>query len=85
MAHPLAKTGINHQQAPMPVLRAASFFKMYTPANWQTIRDNKLEAHFLYLHTPELPGNFNLYTLLYGPSSFAQHTAQPDHALSQAD
>jgi hypothetical protein len=85
MAHPLAKTGINHQQAPMPVLRAASFFKMYTTATWQTIRDNKLEAHFLYLHTPELPGNFNLYTLLYGPSGFAQHTAQPSRASSQAD
>lgn len=72
-AHPLAKTDVDHSKALMPVLHTASFFKMYTPQSWAEIRQNKLDAHFLYLRAPELAGNFNLFDVLYGPKWFEQH------------
>lgn len=72
-AHPLVKTGIPHESALMPILHSAGFFRMYTATTWAKIRRNKLEAHFLYLRTPELPGNFNLYDILYGPRPFEEH------------
>ena len=65
-AHPLVKTDIDHSKALMPVLHSASFYKMYSPQSWAVIRQNKLDAHFLYLRTPELAGNFNLLDVLYG-------------------
>jgi hypothetical protein len=72
-AHPLAKTDVDHSKALMPVLHSASFYKMYSPQSWAVIRQKKLDAHFLYLLTPELAGNFNLYDVLYGPRLFEQH------------
>jgi hypothetical protein len=72
-AHPLVKTDVDHSKALMPVLHSASFFKMYTPQNWALIRQNKLDAHFLYLRAPELAGNFNLFDVLYGPNWFEHH------------
>lgn len=72
-AHPLVKTDVDHSKALMPVLHSASFFKMYTPQSWAVIRQNKLDAHFLYLRSPELAGNFNLFDVLYGPKLFEQH------------
>ncbi len=69
-AHPLVKTGVDHQHARMPLLHSASFFKMYSSQSWTSIRKNKLDAHFLYLRVPELKGNFNLFEVLYGPRSF---------------
>jgi len=72
-AHPLIKTDVDHSKALMPVLHSASFFKMYTPQSWAAIRQNKLDAHFLYLRAPELAGNFNLLDVLYGPNWFEQH------------
>ena len=72
-AHPLVKTDIDHSKALMPVLHSASFFNMYTPQNWAAIRQSKLDAHFLYLRSPELACNFNLLDVLYGPKLFEQH------------
>jgi hypothetical protein len=72
-AHPLAKTDVDHSKALMPVLHSASFYKMYSPQSWAVIRQKKLDAHFLYLLTPELAGNFNLYDVLYGTRLFEQH------------
>ena len=72
-AHPLVKTDIDHSKALMPVLHSASFFKMYTPQSWTSIRQSRLDAHFLYLRAPELAGNFNLLDMLYGPKLFEQH------------
>jgi hypothetical protein len=75
-AHPLVKTDVDHSKAPMPVLHSASFFKMYTPQSWVLIRQNKLDAHFLYLRAPELAGNFNLFDVLYGPNWFEHHVGR---------
>lgn len=75
-AHPLVKTDVDHSKALMPVLHSASFFKMYTPQSWALIRQNKLHAHFLYLRTPELAGNFNLLDVLYGPNWFEHHVGR---------
>ncbi len=75
-AHPLVKTDVDHSKALMPVLHSASFFKMYTPQSWAVIRQNKLHAHFLYLRTPELAGNFNLFDVLYGPNWFEHHVGR---------
>ena len=72
-AHPLAKTDVDYSKALMPALNSASFFKMYTPQSWALIRQNKLDAHFLYLRAPELAGNFNLFDVLYGPKLFERH------------
>lgn len=73
-AHPLVKTGVAYANAPMPILHAAGFFRMYTPATWKSIRKDKLQAHFLYLLTPEKAGNFHLYDVLYGPKRFEDQT-----------
>ena len=72
-AHPLVKTDVDYSKALMPLLHSASFFKMYTPESWALIRQNKLDAHFLYLRAPELAGNFNLFDVLYGPNWFEHH------------
>jgi hypothetical protein len=72
-AHPLVKTDIDHSKALMPLLHSASFFKMYTPQSWTSIRQSRLDAHFLYLRAPELAGNFNLLDVLYGSKLFEQH------------
>lgn len=73
LAHPLVQTDVDHSKALMPVLHSASFFKMYTPQSWAVIRENKLNAHFLYLRAPELAGNFNLFDVLYGPKLLEEH------------
>ncbi|MEX8493597.1 hypothetical protein [Sphaerotilus sp.] len=75
--HPLASTGAA-AAAPsaMPVQLAARFFQMYEPRRWAVIRRDKVQVHFLYLMTPDRAGNFDLYTLLYGPQPFESHLAQ---------
>jgi len=75
-AHPLTKTGVPHEEAPMPVKLAASFMKMYTPAKWKNLRKDKLQTHFLYLQTPECVGNFHVFDVLYGPKPFAHLIGQ---------
>ncbi len=75
MSHPLALTGMEAGRKDRPVRRNAKFFQMYSAARWAQIRRDKLRTHFLYLMTPERPGNFNLYPLLYGPAPFEQALA----------
>jgi hypothetical protein len=75
-AHPLVKTDVEYAKALMPALHSASFFKMYTSQSWAVIRQNKLDAHFLYLRAPELAGNFNLFDVLYGPNWFEHHVGR---------
>jgi len=79
--HPLAHTG---EAAPagsvLPVRLAARFFQMYEPRRWAVIRRDKVQAHFLYLMAPDRAGNFDLYTLLYGPVPFETHLEQARHA-----
>ncbi len=75
-AHPLVKTNVDHSKALMPVLHSASFFKMSSPQSWAAIRQNKLDAHFLYLRAPELAGNFNLFDVLYGSNWFEHHVGR---------
>ena len=79
--HPLASTGTAvPTTSAMPVRLAARFFQMYAPGRWAAIRRDKVRAHFLYLMTPDRAGNFNLYTLLYGPQPFETHLEQARHA-----
>jgi hypothetical protein len=70
--HPLAGTGLAEARAPRPRRLAARFFQMYTASSWARIRRNKLQTHFLYLMTPEQPGNFNLYDWLFGAMPLAE-------------
>jgi len=81
-AAPLANTGAAPASggAQMPVQLAARFFQMYAPRRWAAIRRDKVRAHFLYLMTPDRAGNFDLYTLLYGPQPFEAHLEQARHA-----
>lgn len=73
-AAPLANTGMpDAGGAQMPVRLAARFFQMYEPRHWAAIRRDKMKTHFLYLMTPDRAGNFDLYTLLYGPQPFETH------------
>jgi hypothetical protein len=79
--HPLANTGTAvPATSAMPVRLAARFFQMYEPRRWAAIRRDKVQAHFLYLMTPDRAGNFDLYTLLYGPQPFEAHLEQARHA-----
>lgn len=71
--HPLAPAA---PAGPMPVPLAARFFQMYEARRWAAIRRDKMQAHFLYLMTPDRAGNFDLYTLLYGPQPFESHLEQ---------
>ncbi|MDM7942114.1 MAG: hypothetical protein QUV35_05745 [Hydrogenophaga sp.] len=73
--HPLARSGTPHEGLPLPVLHNAKFFQMYEPARWARIRADKLQTHFLYLMTPDKPGNFHLCDVLYGPRGLQQHMA----------
>ena len=45
---------------------------MYEPARWAHIRRDKLTTHFLYLMTPDKPGNFQPLDVLYGPRTLAE-------------
>lgn len=72
---PLAGTELAPQAGPLPRQRAASFFQMYDPLHWAAIRRDKLQAHFLYLMTPDRAGNFDLFAMLYGPRPFEQQFA----------
>jgi hypothetical protein len=74
---PLAGTDLAEQAGPLPRRRAASFFQMYHPRHWAAIRRDKLQAHFLYLMTPDRPGNFDLFSMLYGPRPFEQQLLDP--------
>ncbi len=71
--HPLALSGVPHADLPLPVRHNARFFQMYEPARWAAIRSNKLHAHFLYLMTPDKPGNFHLCDLFYGTRPLEAH------------
>ena len=73
---PLAGTELAEQAGPLPRRRAASFFQMYDPLHWAAIRRDKLQAHFLYLMTPDRPGNFDLFAMLYGPRRFEQQLVE---------
>jgi hypothetical protein len=70
--HPLNDTGIPYKNAANPTIHAARFFKMYTPEHWKAAKASPLDAHFLYFKTPDLPGNFHLPTVLFGPLPFEQ-------------
>jgi hypothetical protein len=65
--HPLAGSNLPHRDARWPLLHTARFMHMYEPGAWGRIRSNKLHAHFLYLHTPQKPGNFSPFDVFYGP------------------
>lgn len=78
--HPLAGTGVIAPTHAQPATTAAQFFRMYEPANWAQIKHNKLRAHFLYLMTPDKPGNFHFHHVLYGPRPFATHLPPVAHA-----
>lgn len=79
-AHPLVKTGVKHSSAPNPLLYPAKFFQMYEDSHWQQIKKDKLLTHFLYLMTPDRPGNFHLMDVLYGPRPFAHQWSPALHA-----
>ncbi|MFN3738825.1 hypothetical protein [Hydrogenophaga sp.] len=70
--HPLAGSGVPHRGAPQPLRHNAKFFQMYEPARWAHIRRDKLTTHFLYLMTPDKPGNFQPLDVLYGPRTLAE-------------
>lgn len=72
-AHPLARTGVDADALPNPARLSARFFPMYRPETWAAIRRDKLRAHFLYMMTPDRPGNFDLFDTLYGPHPFEHH------------
>ena len=71
--HPLVGSGVPHIDARWPRLHTARFMHMYEPAEWARIRANKLQAHFLYLLTPQKAGNFSPFDVLYGPRSLPEH------------
>ncbi len=66
LSSPLGERGKQNAVNGKPVLRAARFFRMYTPQTWQTLRHDKLQLHFLYLAMPEIDCDFNLYRLICG-------------------
>ncbi len=75
--HPLAGSGVPHADARWPLLHTARFMHMYEPAAWARIRADKLQAHFLYLHTPQKRGNFSPYDVFYGPQGLQAHAGIP--------
>ena len=70
--HPLAGSGLAHRDARSPRLHTARFMHMYQPSDWSRIRSDKLRAHFLYLLTPQKPGNFSPFDVFYGPRTLQQ-------------
>ena len=67
LSSPMGKAG-EQCIAGKPALRAARFFRMYEPQQWKRMRRNKLELHFLYLKTPDIDRDFNLYRLICSAS-----------------
>jgi hypothetical protein len=67
LSSPMGKAG-EQSIAGKPALRAARFFRMYEPQRWKRMRRNKLELHFLYLKTPDIDRDFNLYRLICSAS-----------------
>lgn len=66
LSSPLGEVGNQNARPGKPVLRTARFFRMYAPQTWKTLRNDKLQLHFLYLAAPEIDCDFNLYRLICG-------------------
>ncbi len=64
LSSPMGETSQKKRMADKPVLRVARFFRMYAPEKWKRMRRNKLHLHFLYLMTPDIDHDFNLYRLI---------------------
>lgn len=74
--HPLDGTGMLPQAQPGPHRVLAGFYRMYAPERWRSIRQNKLHTHFLYLMTPDKPGNYAFAPWCYGAMPWAQRMEQ---------
>jgi hypothetical protein len=79
LSYPLGKTRERQPITGNPNLVAARFFRMYEPQEWKRIRRNKLRLHFLYLMTPEIDCDFNLYRLMYSENALEAHLKSATH------
>lgn len=72
---PLAGTAQHPPAMRWPVPHAARFMHMYDAASWRRVRADKLQAHFLYLATPQKRGNFSPLDVMYGPRTLPRQMA----------
>ncbi len=79
LSSPMGEAG-KQAAAGKPVLHVARFFRMYEPQRWKRMRRNKLELHFLYLRTPDIDRDFNLYRLICSATPFDVPPPRASHA-----
>lgn len=63
---PIKSSGINREKDCGPVLMSPRFFKLFKKENYKKIKKEKYKAHFLYLYSTELSGNYDYFDMTAG-------------------
>jgi len=66
MVDPIVSSGIKREKDCGPILLSTRFFKLFTKENYKKIKKEKYKAHFLYLMSTELPGNYDYFDITAG-------------------
>ena len=63
---PIKSSGINRRKDCGPVLMSPRFFKLFKKENYKKIKKEKYKAHFLYLYSTDLAGNYDYFDITAG-------------------
>lgn len=63
---PIKSSGINREKDCGPVSMSPRFFKLFKKENYKKIKKQKYKAHFLYLYSTELSGNYDYFDMTAG-------------------
>ena len=66
MVDPIVSSGIKREKDCGPILLSTRFFKLFTKENYKKIKKEKYKAHFLYLMSTELAGNYDYFDITAG-------------------
>lgn len=63
---PIKSSGINREKDCGPILMSPRFFKLFKKENYKKIKKEKYKAHFLYLYSTDLAGNYDYFDITAG-------------------
>jgi len=63
---PIVSSGINREKDCGPVLMSPRFFKLFNKVNYKRIKKEKYKAHFLYLASTDILGNYDYFDITAG-------------------
>lgn len=66
LVDPITSSGIKKDENCGAKIMSTRFFKLYKKDNYKKIKKNKYKAHFLYLMSTDLLGNYNYFDITAG-------------------